>query len=47
MSSTSVFRDYFIRCLPPTSHYQRQGNFFFLATTTGPGVVATIYSNTL
>ena len=29
LSSTSVFRDYFIRCLSPSSHYQRQGNLFF------------------
>ena len=28
LSSSSVFRDYFIRCLSPSRHCQRQGNVF-------------------
>ena len=47
LSSTSIFRDYLIRCLSPSSHYQRQSTLFILATTIGPRIVATICSDHL
>ena len=47
LSSTSVFRDYIIRCLPLFKPLPTTRKHFFLATTTGPGVVATIYSDNL